>query len=66
MNTKWFRVGIIGTVVAVLCCATPLAVVVLGTLGLGALTGWIDIVAIPAILIFGAIAVISYKKRGSE
>jgi len=33
------RTGIIGAVVAALCCFTPVLVVLLGALGLSALTG---------------------------
>lgn len=65
MSPKWFRAGIIGAVIAVICCVTPLAVVVLGALGLSAFAVWIDVIAVPAVLIFGTIAIVAYVKRGS-
>ena len=56
--------GAIGAVLADICCATPLLVVVLGAIGL---TGWLakaDYVVIPAlILCFGLIAFGFYRRR---
>lgn len=53
-----FRVGLIGTIVAAICCFTPLLVVLFGLVGLSALVGYLDLVLIPALLIF--IAIIAY------
>ena len=44
------RIGIIGTVLAALCCFTPILVVLLGAVGLAALTGYLDYVLFPALL----------------
>ena len=46
------RVSIIGTVVVALCCFTPVLVILLGTLGLAALTGYLDVVLLPALAFF--------------
>lgn len=46
------RTGIIGTVVAALCCFTPVLVIFLGAVGLSALTGYLDIVLVPALIFF--------------
>lgn len=46
------RTGIIGAVVAALCCFTPILVVLLGAVGLSALTGYLDVVLIPALVFF--------------
>lgn len=51
-DKKLLRVGIIGTVVAALCCFTPVLVVLLGVVGLSALTGYLDLVLFPALGIF--------------
>ena len=45
-------VGIIGTVIAALCCFTPVLVVLLGVVGLSALTGYLDVVLLPALVFF--------------
>ncbi len=46
------RVGIAGTVIAALCCFTPVLVVLLGVVGLSALTGFLDLVLLPALVFF--------------
>lgn len=43
------KVGIIGTVVAALCCFTPILVVLFGVVGLSALVGYLDFVLFPAL-----------------
>ena len=45
-------VGLIGTIVAALCCFTPVLVVLFGIVGLSALTGYIDYVLLPALALF--------------
>ena len=49
--------GVIGTIVAALCCFTPLLVVVLAAVGLSAWLGWLDIVLLPALGVFLCITV---------
>jgi mercuric ion transport protein len=56
-------IGIVGTVVTALCCFTPLLVVVLGALGLSAALGWLDLVLVPALLVFLGITVYALSKR---
>lgn len=46
------RVSVVGTVLVALCCFTPILVVLLGTLGLAALTGYLDYVLLPALAFF--------------
>lgn len=41
------RTGVIGSVVAAICCFTPVLVVLLGALGLSAWLGWLDYVLFP-------------------
>ena len=57
------RVGIIGTVVAALCCFTPLLVVLLGAVGLSAMVGWLDYVLLPALGIFIGITAYALLQR---
>ncbi len=64
MNNKpLLRFGIIGTVVAALCCFTPVLVVLLGAVGLSAWLGWLDYVLFPALIIFAAITVYAVARR---
>jgi len=51
-RTKWVWAGGIGAAVAALCCVTPIVVVLFGVLGLGALTGYLDYVLLPALVLF--------------
>lgn len=44
------RTGVIGAVVAALCCATPILGIVLGAIGLAALAAKADYVLIPVLL----------------
>ena len=52
------KTGIIGAVIAAVCCATPLLVILLGAVGLSALTGYLDYVLLPALAL--CIALIGY------
>lgn len=51
-NQTILRLGVIGTVIAALCCFTPILVILLGTLGLAALTGYLDFFLFPALAFF--------------
>lgn len=57
------RIGIGGAIVAALCCFTPILVVLLGVVGLGALTGYFDYVLLPALVIFVGVAGYALQKR---
>lgn len=47
-DRKVLATGVVGSVIAAICCFTPLLVVVLGAAGLG----WIDYVLFPALALF--------------
>jgi mercuric ion transport protein len=55
--------GIIGMVVAALCCFTPLLVALLGVVGLSAIIGKLDYVLLPAMAIFLAVLIYGIAKR---
>jgi mercuric ion transport protein len=55
--------GITGAVLAVLCCATPLLVLLLAAVGLSALTGYLDYVLLPAIAIFIGMTIYAVWRR---
>lgn len=54
---KFVCTGGAGSVIAALCCFTPLLVVALGALGLSAWLGWIDYVLFPALAAFLALTI---------
>ncbi|QHE51548.1 mercury resistance system transport protein MerF [Pontibacillus sp. HMF3514] len=62
-ENKWFIGSLIGFFVTLLCCVTPLLVVLLGLVGLGAWIGYLDYVLIPFLIGFMLIAVGAYKRR---
>ncbi len=51
-DRKLLRTGIIGTVIAAICCFTPVLVILLGAVGLSVWLGWLDYVLFPALAIF--------------
>ena len=51
-NQKLLKVGITGTVIAIIRCFTPALVVLLGALGLSAWLGWLDFVLLPILAVF--------------
>jgi mercuric ion transport protein len=57
------RTGIIGAIVAALCCFTPVLVVLLGAVGLSALAGYLDVVLIPALVFFAGLTVYAVYRR---
>ncbi len=52
--------GIVGTLVSALCCFTPLAVSLLGAMGLAAWVGWLDLILIPALVFFIALTAYAF------
>ncbi len=53
MNTAWLlKTGLIGSIIAVLCCFTPVLAVLLGAVGLGWFVGYLDDVLVPVTVIF--------------
>lgn len=43
--------GCAGSAISAICCFTPALVVALGTFGLSAWTGWIDVVFVPLLAV---------------
>ena len=66
MNKKLFTTGLIGTVIAALCCFTPILVILLGVVGLSAIVGWLDYGLLPALGIFVAITVYALVTKTKE
>ena len=61
--------GIVGSIIAVICCVTPALVVLLSAFGLAALIGYLDYVLLPAVAIFFGLIVYGWwtkSKRGER
>lgn len=58
-----FLTGIAGAALAILCCATPVLIILLGAAGLSALTGYLDYVLLPAVAVFVGIVIYALWRR---
>jgi len=51
-NRALLKTGIIGSILAAICCFTPLLVILFAALGLSALVAWLDNLLLPALALF--------------
>ena len=65
-DRRLLRTGIIGTVIAALCCFTPILVVLFGVVGLSALVGYLDYVLFPALAFFAGLTVYALWRRSQR
>ena len=65
-NRTLLKTGIVGSVAAALCCATPILVILFGVMGLSAWVGWLDYVLIPALVVFIGITIYALYPRGAS
>jgi mercuric ion transport protein len=56
---RWLILGIIGAALTCVACVTPVVVLALGAIGLGAWTGRLDIVLL--LLLVGFVGLIGYR-----
>jgi len=52
MKPDLLTVGIVGTIITVLCCFTPLLVVLFSLVGLSTIVGYLDFVLLPVLAFF--------------
>ena len=57
------KTGVIGTVIAAICCFTPVLVIGLGVVGLSAWLGWLDYLLLPALAVFVGITAYGFWRR---
>jgi mercuric ion transport protein len=62
-NNRLLGAGVTGTVIAALCCFTPVLLVLLGTVGLGAVTGYLDYVLLPALAFFVGLTIYAVVRK---
>ncbi|WP_027255798.1 MULTISPECIES: mercury resistance system transport protein MerF [Leisingera] len=60
------KVGLIGTVIAALCCFTPVLVVLFGAVGLAAVVGYLDFVLLPALGIFILLTIYALWRKNAR
>jgi len=57
------KTGIIGTIIAAICCFTPFLVIVLGAVGLSAWLGWLDYILLPALAVFALMIIYGFVRH---
>ncbi len=57
------KTGIIGSATALLCCFTPVLVILFGAVGLAAWVGHLDTVLMPALIFFVGLTVYALLKK---
>ncbi|MDE3144814.1 MAG: mercury resistance system transport protein MerF [Bacteroidota bacterium] len=61
-SKKRLYAAVAGTVLAALCCATPILVLTLGAIGLGVFTPYLYYVLMPALIILIMVVWVSYDR----
>jgi mercuric ion transport protein len=62
-GNKCFKAGIRGSIIAAICCFTPILVVGLGLIGLAAVTPYLDYVLFPFLGLFLILAFYGWLQR---
>ncbi len=65
-NRTLLRTGVVGSVIAAICCFTPALVIILGAIGLSAWLAWLDYVLLPALAICLAILAYALVRRARK
>jgi len=66
-NRTLLKTGIAGSVIAAVCCFTPILVILLGAVGLAALTPYLDYVLWPALALFTGLTLFAlHRQRRAE
>lgn len=60
------KTGLVGTVVAAVCCFTPILVVGLATIGLSAWLSWLDYVLLPTLAGFALLTIYAFYRCRRE
>lgn len=65
-DKKILQYGVTGTIIAALCCFTPVLVVLFGVVGLSAVIGYLDYILLPALLFFVVLTIYALWRRQSR
>ena len=55
--------ALVGTLLAAVCCFTPVLVILLGAVGLSAIVGYLDFILLPALALFILITLFALWKK---
>ena len=59
---RWLALGAVGALLTCLACLTPVAVLALGAIGLGAWSGRLDLVLLPLLAGFVVLVAVRYQR----
>jgi len=62
-SSTLLKTGVIGTLVATLCCFTPVLATLFGAVGLAAWVGHLDAVLMPALVFFAGLTAYAFFKK---
>lgn len=62
-NRTLLKTGIAGSVIAAVCCFTPILVILLGAVGLAALTPYLDYVLWPALALLVGLTIFALRRQ---
>ncbi len=65
-DKKLVTTGIAGTIIAALCCFTPVLVILFGFVGLSAVVGYLDYVLLPSLGFFILLTIYAVWRRQSR
>ena len=57
------KTGLVGSIIAAVCCFTPVLAIAFGAVGLSAWLAWADFVLFPLLALFLALAVYGWLQR---
>ncbi len=60
---KLLTTGIIGSIIAALCCFTPVLVILFGVIGLSSLVGYLDYILLPVLGVFICITIYAVARQ---
>jgi hypothetical protein len=62
-NQTLLKTGIVGSVIAAVCCFTPILGILLGAVGLAALSSYLDYVLWPALALFIGLTLFALRRQ---
>lgn len=62
-DSRLVHTGVVGTVIAALCCFTPALAILTGVVGFSAVIGYLDIILLPALVFFMGLTVYAVWRR---
>ncbi len=63
MNNKLLKTGVVGTIIAAICCFTPALVWLMSAIGLAALIVYLDFILLPLLALFVGVLIIGIIAR---